>query len=395
MIKSNMNLGNFVRRLDLRSLGPRKMTEGSKYSANPLAELLSHTRQLRELFIPSNVAIEVDESVLRIILLELPHLHHLDIRDCNHPQFQESFSTLVNSDARSDFAPISTLSLRGCNSLSSDDLGKLLQNLPRLRNLDISYTNIECDALYEIPSSARLREFNVSHCPNLIGADLAAFLSTHPAVTDSIQSLNLATTPEEQILNEQDLTRILGSFPSCIRNLNLQNSNLSTQHMTFMNKISQTLLSLNIGANLRMRDLEILILAKNNNFQAEEEDQLNTNVISRTNDKLAYSSVISPMEKAVAVCKARMRINSLVQRPGLGSAPRPEMRYLDISSMPISEQCKLQRSVLLAKDATRLEVIEISDRVLGFSNDCFEVVCRALGWRVKSVGRRCWLQRDL
>jgi len=104
-----------------------------------------------------------------------------------------------------------------------------------------------------------------------------------------------------------------------------------------------------------------------------------------------YDTVLDPMETAVAICKARRRINS-VSSSSSGNESR--LRALDISSMSTVEQGKIRISVLLGSQSGSLERIEIAEKVIGRIAVLKRVV-KAIGWEFISVGRRSWIGRKV
>lgn len=135
-----------------------------------------------------------------------------------------------------------------------------------------------------------------------------------------------------------------------------------------------------------MHDLEAIFLSPDDFEEMGEESEEQEPV--RMESK--YQAVMDPMEEAVAICKLRTRINSTSS----SGSQTLRLRALDISSMTTVEQAKIRNSVLLGPHTGVLGRIELSEKVLGRCG-FLKRVCRAVGWDLKTVGRRIWVARKL
>jgi hypothetical protein len=388
-IIKNPSLGKFTRTLDLTHLAPTRSVTGpwsnnKSSDYNPLFELISRTPLLRNLSLSPYLSDEIDEAVLGVILSSLRHLEVLEFNSCMSPSFTQSFSDFFSVGREGLFTSVVRLSLRGCGSISGDTLQHLLGMVPRLQSLDLSGTQVTVDALNAIPDTVRLRELNLSYCENLDGGDLANFLQTSAATSKNseLTALDIAERPDERNMSDEDLEIIISSLPpKTLRSLNLRNTNLSPSNIPSLKARVEEGLDLeflSVGSHVRMRDLEALLVAPFFSFATGGEsgpslEAGDQDVRHQTHpgSKHRYASVLSPMEKAVEMCKLRRRLNTIVPRKSpskhspSSSTPivegrLPALKYLDISSMSIPEQGKIQQSVLLGSQMDNLEVIEIS-----------------------------------
>ena len=329
--------------------------------------------------------------MLENLFCELRHLERLRLEFCTSALLTSSFTQFFENSPSRITASISELGLGGCSSLSSQIFANILGQLPRLKVLDVSSTQITADALANVPGCARIEHLNVSHCSSLSSPDLASFLSSHPAIQNSLVSLQAKTTPEEQIFEVEDLAKMLANLPRTLRSLNLAGSPMLGLHVAYLKPLSQNLEELIIGSHLRMRDLEDMILGERFEFAVEEDSELEGEGAGEGGVESKYRSVMQPMEGAVVICKLRQRLGSVtpLQNPDSGSNAST-LRHLDISSMEVPEQAKIGMSVLLGKESG-LEIIEVEE-VVGRIGGLKEL-CRAVGWRVRCVGRRCWIEK--
>lgn len=183
---------------------------------------------------------------------------------------------------------------------------------------------------------------------------------------------------------------MLANLPRTLRTLNLAGSPMLGLHVAYLKPLSQNLEELNVGSHLRVRDLEDMILGERFEFAVEEDSELEGGG-GEGGVESKYRSLMQPMESAVGICKLRQRLGSVtpLQNPDSGSNAST-LRHLDISSVEVPEQAKIGMSVLLGKESG-LYVIEVEEgagRIGGLKE-----LCRAVGWRVRCVGRRCWIER--
>lgn len=288
---------------------------------------------------------------------------------------------------------LEVLELTGTCDLDSQSIlaqhwsASLLSNFPRLRWLDLSNSNIVSETLEAIPTNARLEHLNVSHCSLLSGSRLADFLTSHASIRNSLTYLNAEQDEDDDnnTLNEDDITRIITGSSRSLRSLNLGKSWMASKHIVELQMLSN-LEDLKIGHGLCLSELEAMILGPRFDF---DEEPLST--MTQDNDRYhsKYSVVLGPMSDAVQLCKLRRRLTSINRKAQILEFSK--LQYLDLRSMSVSEKSKIGGSVLLSTDATNLEVIELGD--YSAEKDRLKKLCSAVGWRVKEIGARLWLER--
>jgi hypothetical protein len=143
---------------------------------------------------------------------------------------------------------------------------------------------------------------------------------------------------------------------------------------------------LSVGGELTVSDLEDVILGGGYTF-----DEMLGADSPPTMGK--YGTIMGPMEDAIALCRLRKRLNSVIPRSQRNrTVSGSRLRYLDLSSMTQLEQAKIAKSVLLSPQSMPLETIELS----GICHEDFGSLREMIGavrWRAKWVGSRFWIER--
>ena len=380
-IRENPILGTSVRKVDLSdfcSTVPSRIDD-------PVLDLLTGTPLLREFRANDQIQSLLSSKVLRKLFCSLSHIERLDLSGCNSSTFTEACSEAICGDLETT-PTLMSLNLAGCNTFSPGFFEALLPQLPVLQHLDLSSTQISVNALSSIPATARLTHLNISHCYNLDGPGTVEFLTKHPA-TKALVYLNVEAnqTLEERCLSEKDISRLLAHLPMTLKTLNLKGSAMTSTHVPLLSPLMAQLDEICLGAHLKLSDIEQSIFkAPGPEIQGQEPGSHEEETEEMESK---YETILTPMEEAIAICKLRQRINSGPEGPSQSS-----LKYLDISSLPVMEQGRIRTSVLLGPQSRPLEVIEVSEKVMrkfGILNK----VCKAVGWEVKSVGRRYWLRR--
>lgn len=383
------SLGKYIRSLNLSPVCSNHTRPENEVLANPLPGVLQLTPLLREFKISQSIQDHLDRTVLQHVFCDLPYLELIDLSNCNSQTFAWEFAQLSASSDFHTSNSITTLTLHGCSNLQSQIFSVLLPQLLKLKYLDLADTQITTAALSTIPNTAQITHLNLSNCA-LSGSELTHFLRSHPAVISKLEILNLNTSIENSYLNEEDVTSILAHAPPTLRSLGMKNSHMTETHIPHLRRLGKQLEELNVGSYLRMRDLEAIFLSPSQLSESEgsleEEEEANPALESESK----YSAVLDPMETAVAVCKVRRRIDSVSTSSAEGQGSK--LKVLDISSMAVAEQGKIRMSVLLGPQSGGLEKVEISEKVMG-KMGVLKRVCKAVGWDLISMGRRCWIWR--
>jgi len=314
-----------------------------------------------------------------MLLCDFQIIESIDFSTCTSPSFTLEFMSLCSDPALRVSPSITALSFRGCKDLPPDMFEILLSQLPRLQVLDVENSQVTGDALLNIPTTSRLTHLNINNCNFLSCSEITEFLAIHPAATSTLVSLEAATSRDVPSLTEDQVTTILSKVPPRLQSLNLKNSDMTLKHLLIFQRLSNQLTDLTVGSHLHLRDIEALFIPPN-----ELEPEVSHTHPSEARVELKNHTVLGPLEEAVAICKLRSRINS-----ASFSKPGSTLKYLDLSAMRADEQEKLRTSILFGTD---LEIIEVSGAV-GGSFAGLERLWKAVGWEMRSEGRRCWFQQ--
>lgn len=303
----------------------------------------------------------------------------------------ESLDQTVVSNIRSLTCRIGSRSSHPSTSLGSQFadatiFSKVLPMFPKLRALDLSSTPIDPSALLAIDSRARLQYLRISSCQDNDTSTLAHFISTRPAVRNSLVVLDATGVG----FGEQDTAAILENLPPTLRSLNLSSSTMTANHVPRLQKLCQHLEELSVGHGLAMDNVEAAILSPCFDFDADDTyrsvDEESSKVV------LEHEIILGAMRDAIALCRLRRRLASVSPIPLRTDPRRSRVQYLDLSSMDVEEQGRITNSVLLGERSIPLEVIAVSDikqedyRVLG-------KLCGRLGWRDRWVNGMVWVER--
>jgi hypothetical protein len=304
------------------------------------------------------------------------------------PSSGNAVSTLQSKLGPEDICKLTSLTFRPSSVSGAEFLHSILPRCPKLHFLNVSYTNISCEILSAIPSTARMTHLILSHCQSLSGHKLADFLTTHPAVKDSLVALDFSEVSiyNYEPLDNQDITKILSHLPQTLRSLNLAGSNISRSHLPYLRDACRQLEELSVGGELTVSDLEEVVLGGGYTF----EDLYGEDFLPSTGK---YETIMGPMKDTVALCKLKKRLNSITPRSQRDrTVPGSSVRYLDLSSITRLEQGKIAKSVLLSPQSLPLEIIELSS-ICHEDFGSLRKIVGAVGWRTKWVGSRFWIER--
>ncbi|KAF7887986.1 uncharacterized protein EAF01_011140 [Botrytis porri] len=383
-LTENPILGRTIRRLDFSELKTaRPMGEFSNY----LYGIVSLAPHLREFRIPKDTNLNgfLSESLLRLLFVGLPHLKTLDLGNCTSSTL-DCIPSILDGMPASASLPIKSLSLENCKALPASSFDSLFSRLGSIRSMTLSHTHITTEALQLLPPTAKVSHLALNHCPFLEDVSLIDFITSHPSVKNTLEYLDASadlTVGEE--INEKDTERLLKYAPKTIKTLKLRGWKMDSACVTQLKALNQTVEELSIGTGLRMRDLESIFLETEDHESRNEEEGIDSSEIDSK-----YTTVLEPMERAIAITKLRRRISN-TPLP-LFNGVKHSLRYLDIRGMTLAEQSKIRSSILLGKQSVALNVIAVNDRLMDREGTLKEI-CASVGWTVKRDGRRCLLVR--
>lgn len=112
-------------------------------------------------------------------LVRFPELEYLDLSGTDVNDQGYSVSLQIGDDGVQALAPLTNLrwlSLATCHALRGTGL-QVLEAMPRLEHLDLTYSGVESPAIERLPRLVALRSLVLSHCMNFHGRSLAAVAS--------------------------------------------------------------------------------------------------------------------------------------------------------------------------------------------------------------------------
>ncbi|KAI9640020.1 hypothetical protein NHQ30_011582 [Ciborinia camelliae] len=385
-LTENPILGRTIRCLDFSELKTaRPMREFSNY----LYGIVSLAPRLREFRLPKDANLNgfLDEPLLRLLFVGLPHLKTLDLGNCTS-SILNCIPSIFDSIPEVASLPIKSLSLENCTALPASSFNSLFSRLGSIQSMTLSHTNITTQALQLIPHTAKISHLAINHCLLLEDVSLVDFITSHPAVKVALEYLDASIdlTVDEEI-NEKVTERLLKYAPKTIKTLKLKGWQMDSACAAQLRILNQTVQELSIGTGLLMRDLESMFLNTDDNLNDSQNDE---EAIESSEIDSKYTTVLDTMERAIAICKLRRRI-SITPLPTF-TGVKHSLRYLDIRGMTLAEQSKIRSSILLGKHSAALNVIAVNDRLMD-REGTLKGICASVGWTVKRDGRRCLLVR--
>jgi hypothetical protein len=355
-INNDKQLGDMIQWLDFShysnmGFGRARTTRNQTPYLTPetLAACLDMAPNLQAFLVHEHVDDELDAKVLSK-LFNMPLLQALDLCACSSRPFTEAITSVSTQLSGPDvLSNLKRLSLHECTTLQEPVFESLLPQLSKLTHLDVAHTLISDAAILSIPSTARITHLNLERCTRLTGSAVVKFLTTHPAVKDSIVYLNLAAdASRHKLLSEDHVRRLLASLPPTLRSLNLGGARVNASHIPALKRLATHVEELGLrGADLSLgSDIKLL-------FNAD--------------DKAGGSS----------------------------QGSTSTIRYLDLSGIKSVSQMSLSYSPssLLGPDTLPLEVIELGPEVLQEIKRRNTHVKKP-DWVVKELGRRGWYVRQ-
>ncbi|KAJ9499093.1 hypothetical protein LTR96_004021 [Exophiala xenobiotica] len=303
-----------------------------------LLACLDMVPKLQAFLVHEHVDDELDTKIFTK-LFSMLRLQALDLCACSSRPFTEAFTSVVTQlSTEAPLPNLKRISLHECTTLQEEVFDALLPRLTNLTHLDVAHTFINDAALLSIPPTARITHLNIERCTHLTGSAVVKFLTTHPAVKDSVVYLNLAAdASRHRLLAEADVSKLLAALPPTLRSLNLNGARVNASHVPALRKLTTHVEELGLrGA------------------------------------QLSLGTDIKP----------------LLKQPHA-------IRYLDLTDIKSVTQMSLSYSPssLTDLDTLPLEVVELGQDVLGEVKRRNAHVKRP-EWVVKELGRRGWFARQ-
>lgn len=362
-ISQNQELGTIVRRLDFSHFNPMPLFSTASERATTrdltpetLMQCLELTPFLREFLAQEYVEEDIDGNVLRKLFFGLKRLQGIDFCGCSSAGFKTAFQSILLSDWPETLS-ISRLSLHKCITLPPSVFETILPRLGNLTHLDLSGTRVTDEALQSIPHNAKITHLNLSTCKLLTADVVIDFLANHSAVRELVFLSLGADARSHQLLDEDDLTKLIPALPHTLRSLSLKGSKMNSSHIDLLRPLTKHLEELALGRRLKISDIDRLFVPDEDNSDNVDGD---SNMVDA---QLAW-------------------------------VPHT-LKYLDLSDYTAAELDLLtlfaRSTSLLKRHSAPLEVVEVAEDLE--KRLAKSPVTRRLGWAVTENGSRAWLVR--
>jgi hypothetical protein len=371
-LSNDSSLGEMVQWLDFShysnmGFGSARTTRNQTPYLTPttLKACLDVLPNLQAFLVHEHIDDELDANIISK-LFSMPLMSALDFCACSSRPFTEAFTRVCSDMGKDPMTNLRGLSLHECTTLQEPVFEALLPRLSTLTHLDVAHTLINNSALSSIPETARITHLNLERCTHLRGSEVVKFLTTHPAVKDSIVYLNLASdASRHRLLAENDVTNLLANLPSTLRSLNLGGARVNASHLPALRRLTTHVEELGLrGANLSLgTDIKRLFKAE----EDEDDTDSDTSSVSGEDESDLESDLPS-------TCS---------------------LRYIDLTDIKSVTQMSLSYSPssLTGRDTRPLEVIELGSDVLQEIKRRNAHVKKP-DWVVKELGRRGWYVRQ-
>lgn len=346
-------LGTLVRRLDFShftsvGLGRTKQmnAEIQNLTSRTLLKCLELLPNLKECLLQEHLEGDLSVEVIRKLFMELPNLRAVDFCGCSTQAFSQVFTEALSAGPPLPMSlpSMKRLSLHECSTIPAPMFDQLLTRMINLTHLDLTHTQVNDSALAAIPETARITHLGLSRCTRLRSSALIEFLTTHPAVSESLVYLNLLNDPTRfRLLEEEDISALLPKLPSTLRSMNLGGAKITSEHVPLLVPLTKHLEELGLSsADLSVKDV--------NSFFAKDD----------------------------------------------GNGPST-LCYLDLAKVPqmtIGAIFNTSSCLLLSEQSYPLQVIEFSDKIITPLRERTKTQRVSVGWTVRDLGRRGWYVRD-
>ncbi|KAL3479140.1 hypothetical protein BJX99DRAFT_268769 [Aspergillus californicus] len=358
-------LGTLVRRLDFShftsvGLGRTKQmnTEIQNLTSKTLLKFLDLLPNLKECLLQEHLEGDLGVEVIAKLFSGLPNLGSIDFCGSSTSSFSALFQQALTSGPGLPLSlpNLKRISLHECSGISASSFEILLPRLVNLTHLDLTNTQVSDDALFAIPETARITHLSLSRCIRLRGSRVVEFLTTHPAVCDSMVFLNVLTDASRyRLLEEEDVHRLLPKLPNTLRSLNLGGAKINSAHTEALMPLTKHLQELGLSsAELSAQDL--------NRFFVPPRP---TGETASGSDTAAWVA--------------------------------PTLCYLDLNKVPgltVGIVFNTNACLLLSKLSYPLQVIEFSDKLIAPLREKPKNTKTSPDWTVRELGRRGWYVRD-
>ncbi|CZR67974.1 uncharacterized protein PAC_17873 [Phialocephala subalpina] len=289
------------------------------------------------------------------------------------------------------FSTISSLSLRSVKYF--DFLQGVLLCCPNLRVLDIQNAYV-APAIFSIDGplhkDARLSHLIVTRSCHIPKNTFLSSLTDHPALGDSLEVLgfggNWCRGPwfEAGTSERMHIMALLNNPPRKLRSLDLKHASMEVRDVPLLRKLSTKLTELGPPSNLKIPDVEDVVLGNWYNLSSET-----THL--QADETATLNPTLATMTNAVEISDLRRAIDSVSRKDGENDGG-PSIRHLDLRFIN-ADFDDLRRSVLLGPQSLPLKTIDLP-YTIGAKSEDFSNICVAVGWKLHSEGSRYWIERN-
>ncbi|KAJ3519502.1 hypothetical protein NM208_g14105 [Fusarium decemcellulare] len=260
------SLASIVRRLDFSHFNPSTIfstaserAQTRNLTTDTLLKCLELTPYLQEFLAQEYIDEDLGPEVIKKLLFDMPRLQAVDFCGCSSTYFKNAFTNLLQSPWPESLS-LTRVSFHKCLNLPGSIFEAILPRLEKVTHLDLAGTRVTDKALQSLPETARLTHLNLAKCRELTSEVVVKFITTHPAVIQTITVLSLATNASSHLLlGKADVDAILPCLPTTLRSLSLKGSRMDPSQIPLLTPVVQHLEELAIGRGLDLRDIHQLL----------------------------------------------------------------------------------------------------------------------------------------
>lgn len=255
-----------MRRLDFSHFNPSTIFSTASERARTqnlttetLLKCLELTPYLQEFLAQEHIDEDLSPDIIKKLFFDMPRLHAVDFCGCSSTYFKNSFTKLLDNPWP-DSLSLTRVSFHKCLNLPGSVFEVILPRLERVTHLDLAGTRVTDKALQSIPETARLTHLNLAKCRELSSEVVIKFVTTHPAIIQTITVLSLATNASSHLLlGKSDIDALLPMLPTSLRALSLKGSRMDPSQLPLLTPLVQHLEELAIGRGLDLGDIHRLL----------------------------------------------------------------------------------------------------------------------------------------
>lgn len=252
-VQNRPQLGELVKVLDFQeftSIGLGRTGKMNKeiqmVTSDTILDCLRRCPNVVEFLASENIKDDLNLELLSYLFNEMRCLRAVDFCGCSGEIFTSQFDLLQVHWNES----ITDVSFHDCTDLPSFVLEKVIVQLPNLKKLDLTHTQITSKILQLIPKSSKLTHLNLSYCIQLTTRELISFFINHDCISDQLVWLSLqCDNSTNSTLSNNQLTFLLKMFDCDFQYLNLGGLKVSMDNLQFIKKKFINLQSLVLANN--------------------------------------------------------------------------------------------------------------------------------------------------